>query len=131
MSQNQSPNAYLSSFYFKQLHTEVNGYTFCSGLNKLKLPNDANLSLQGLIRSVTHLLRGAVFRSKLPRCSSGRLSLVELIDMYHTRKATERRDKEYALLGMSSDDSRSAGLLPVYTIAWNVLFQRLAKYVFV
>lgn len=49
--------------------------------------------------------------------------------MYHTRKATERRGKVYALLGMSSDDPRSAGLFPDYTITWNVLFQRLAKYI--
>ncbi|KAF5978505.1 hypothetical protein FBULB1_6104 [Fusarium bulbicola] len=36
--------------------------------------------------------------------------------MYHTRKATERHDKVYALLGMSSDDPSVAGLYVDYTI---------------
>jgi hypothetical protein len=30
------------------------------------------------------------------------------VDMYHTHKATERHDKVYALLGMSSDGPSAA-----------------------
>ncbi len=48
--------------------------------------------------------------------------LGELIDMYHTRKATERHDKVYALLGMCSD---SHGLVPDYTMEWCTLLQQV------
>jgi hypothetical protein len=48
--------------------------------------------------------------------------------MYHTRKATERRDKVYALLGMSSDDPSIAGLSANYEISWGQLFQRLINF---
>jgi hypothetical protein len=83
--------------------TEMNGYTFCSGFNKLEL-SYAHPDLQILIRSVTYLIRGAIFRPKYANSPSSGLSLGELIDMYHTRKSTEPNDKVYALLGMSSDD---------------------------
>ncbi|KAF5595300.1 HETEROKARYON incompatibility [Fusarium subglutinans] len=49
--------------------------------------------------------------------------------MYHTRKATERHDKVYALLGMSSDDPSEAGLYVDYTIPWSQVFDRLVRYV--
>ena len=48
--------------------------------------------------------------------------------MYHTRKATLRHDKVYALLGMSSDDLSTAGLLPDYTVSWEQPFQNLIKF---
>jgi hypothetical protein len=54
-------------------------------------------------------------------------SLCELVDLYHTRKATDRRDKVYALLGMSSDDPGIAGLSANYEISWGQLFERLIK----
>lgn len=64
---------------------------------------------------------------------SGRFSLHirplgELIDMYHAHEATERRDKVFALLGMSSDDPDAIGIFPNYKIPWRQLFQQLVKF---
>ncbi|KAF2179298.1 hypothetical protein K469DRAFT_741692 [Zopfia rhizophila CBS 207.26] len=56
------------------------------------------------------------------------LPLCTLIDMYHTHEATERHDKVYALLGMSSDDPSTTGLTPDYQISWEELFRRLIKF---
>jgi hypothetical protein len=78
---------------------------------------------------VTYLIRGAIFRPKYTTSLSVGLSLAELIDMYHTHKATMWHDKVYALLGMSSDDPNTAGLLPDYAVPWEKLFQRLIKYI--
>lgn len=50
--------------------------------------------------------------------------------MYHTHKATDRRDKVYALLGMSSDDPTIAGLSANYEISWGQLFPRLVNFFF-
>jgi hypothetical protein len=47
--------------------------------------------------------------------------------MYLTHKATERHDKVYALLGMSSDDIINS-LLPHYRVPWETLFQDLVKF---
>ncbi|KAL6412895.1 involucrin repeat protein [Ilyonectria robusta] len=49
--------------------------------------------------------------------------------MYHTCKATERHDKVYALLGMSSDDPIAAGLSADYKTPWRRLFQQLIHFV--
>ncbi|KAF2181209.1 hypothetical protein K469DRAFT_752814 [Zopfia rhizophila CBS 207.26] len=48
--------------------------------------------------------------------------------MYHTREATKRHDKVYALLGMSSDDPSAAGLSPNYTIPRKKLLQQLVEF---
>jgi hypothetical protein len=108
---------------------EINGYTFCLGLNKLQLSYEDHSDLQGLIRSITYLIRGAIFRPKYTTIPSGGLSLGELVDMYHTRKSTVPNDKVYALLGMSSDDPNAAGLSPDYTVPWKTLLQRLIKFI--
>ena len=94
---------------------------------------DADPDLQSLIRSVTYLIRGAIFRpgyamTRLGRSSLDICPLGELIDMYHTHEATERHDKVYALLGMSSDDLSKAGLSPNYRLPWEELFQNLIKF---
>jgi hypothetical protein len=86
-----------------------------------------------MIRSVTHLIRGAIFRPRKVRKMSGRVSLEiyplgQLIEMYHTQKATKRHDKVFSLLGMSSDDPIAAGLSPNYTISWEKLLERLVKF---
>jgi hypothetical protein len=88
--------------------TTIDGYAFCLGLQSLRLSYDALPDLWNPIRSVTYLIRGSIFRPKYATSLSGRVSLGirplgELIDMYHTYKATDRRDKVFALLGMSSD----------------------------
>ncbi|CZR68380.1 related to heterokaryon incompatibility protein [Phialocephala subalpina] len=109
--------------------SEMNGYTFCSGFNKLELSYQAHPDLQSLIRSVTYLIRGAIFRPKYAMSPLGGLSLGELIDMYHTHEATKRHDKVYALLGMSSDDPNAAGLSPDYTVPWKTVLQRLIEFI--
>ncbi|RSM14826.1 hypothetical protein CDV31_005260 [Fusarium ambrosium] len=115
--------------------TEIDGYAFCSGLSALDLSYETSPDLEPLIRSVAYLIRGAVFRSRGATSRSGRFSLDicslgELVDMYHTRKATMRHDKVFALFGMSSDDPSIAGLSVNYEISWKQLFQQLVNFVF-
>ncbi|KAK0701329.1 ankyrin repeat-containing domain protein [Lasiosphaeris hirsuta] len=100
--------------------SEMEGYAFCIGLSALKLPSDTYPDLHGLIPPITYLMRYA------PSQSRSRHDLVdgsrpdrpfsldirhlgELVDMYHSRKASDPRYKVYALLGMCSDDPISAG----------------------
>ncbi|KAM0369996.1 hypothetical protein ACHAO7_009577 [Fusarium culmorum] len=113
--------------------TEIDGYAFCSGLSALKLSYDNFERLRPLVTSVTYLIRGAILRPRHTGPLGGRFSLnirplSELVEMYHTRKATERRDKVYALLGMSSDDPTTAGLSIEYTLPWSQVFESLIKY---
>ena len=54
--------------------------------------------------------------------------LNELIDVFSTHKATDPRDKVYALLGLSSDNPRGAGLLPNCKIRLEKLFQPLVHF---
>ncbi|CZR65636.1 uncharacterized protein PAC_15536 [Phialocephala subalpina] len=113
--------------------TEIDGYTFCLGLSTLKLSYEAYPDSHSLVRSVIYLMRGAIFRSRSMTSRSARFSLDirplgDLIDMYYNRQATDRRDKVYALLGMSSDDPVAAGLSPDYEILWEDLFRKLIKF---
>ncbi|KAK1775993.1 heterokaryon incompatibility protein-domain-containing protein, partial [Copromyces sp. CBS 386.78] len=92
---------------------EIDGFAFCSGLNALNLSNELPADLWAQILSVTYLIRGAIFRPKYATSQSDNFSLDirplgELIEMYHTRKATKRRDKVYALLDGLSDDKENA-----------------------
>ena len=101
-------------------------------MGSLNLYN-ADPELQSLIRSVTYLIKGAIFRPKYAMSRSDISSLDicplgELIDMYHTHEATELRDKIFALLGMSSDDLSKTGLLPNYEVPWEELFHHLVKF---
>jgi ankyrin repeat protein len=112
---------------------KIDGYVFCLGVDLLNDSYRAHQDLQGLIRSVTYLIRGAIFRAEYSTGSSGRSSLDicplgELIDMYHAHEATKRHDKVYALLGMSSDNLSKADLSPDYKVTWEKLLQRLVKY---
>lgn len=111
---------------------EIDGYAFCLGLRSYAFM-DSNLQLQGLINSVIYLIEGAIFRPGFVTTSSGRSSLDistlgELIDMYHTREATEHHDKIYALLGMSIEDLSKASLSPDYGLPWEELFRNLVKF---
>ena len=113
--------------------TEIDGYAFCLGLELLEGFHGTRSDLQGPTRPVTYLIRGAIFRSKYVSSRLGRVSLDicplgELIDMYHTHEATNRHDKIYALLGMSSDNLSAAGLSPDYRVSWKELLQRLVKF---
>lgn len=94
--------------------------------------------LRGVIPPITYLIRDAIFRprhgasqpetSQLGTFSLNIHPLGELVDMYHKRKATNRLDKVYALLGMSSDDPRTGGLLADYNLAWGELFRKLIQF---
>jgi ankyrin repeat protein len=117
--------------------TTIDGYAFCLGLKSLrksqKLSYTAFPKLQSL-PSLTNLIERAGLRPKyttnlLERYSLEIRSLAELVDMFHTRQASDPRDKVYALLGMSSDDPSKAGLEPNYEISWEDLFQQLVKFV--
>ncbi|OCK78570.1 HET-domain-containing protein, partial [Lepidopterella palustris CBS 459.81] len=115
--------------------TEIGGYAFCAALNSRSFDflYEDSPKLRSLIRSVTYLITGAVFRRKKVSRSSGTFSLRirplgELIEMYHDREASKRHDKVFALLGMSSDDSISADLLPDYEIPWERLLERVVRF---
>jgi hypothetical protein len=111
---------------------EIDGWAFCSGVASLKLTYENYPRLQSLIASVTYLIKGAIFRSKYAtnpsRVSLNIRPLRELVDMYHTHEATHRRDKVFALLGMSSDDDIAPGLSPDYKVQWEQLFEKLVKF---
>ncbi|KAL7789842.1 hypothetical protein V8C37DRAFT_411156 [Trichoderma ceciliae] len=101
---------------------EIDGNIFCLGINALKLSYGADPDLQSLIHTTTYLIRRTVFLPKGAISQAGRISLdmhplAELIKMYHTREASDCRDKVYALLGMSSDTQSSSGLSPDYNIS--------------
>ncbi|TGO84259.1 hypothetical protein BPOR_0527g00050 [Botrytis porri] len=108
---------------------EVNGYTFCSGVSKLESLLEDYSDLQSLICPTICLIRGSIFRPKYISSPLGDLSLGELIDMYHNHKATAHHDKVYALFGMCSDNLISTGLLPDYTIPWEILLRRLVNFI--
>jgi hypothetical protein len=100
---------------------DIDGFAFCLGLRLLKLPYTASPELQS-VPSLTYLIERAGLRPKhitnsLERFSLKTRDLAELIDMFHTRRATDVRDKVYALLGMSRDDPSDAGLLPNYEVS--------------
>jgi ankyrin repeat protein len=110
---------------------EISGQALCQGTSALK-PYENLPRLQRLIPSVAYLINGANFRPSQNTSQSGRFSLrirplSELMDMYHTRKATDRRDKVYALLGMCSDDPSAKGLSANYKIPWGIVFRKLVS----
>src|SRR5579871_2278330 len=113
---------------------EIDGHAFCLGIDSMKEIFEDHVGLESMIRSVTYLIKGAIFRSdyvlsnKSGRVSLEICSLGELIDMYHTHCATKRHDKVYALLGMSSDDLSKVDLSPKYEVAWEELMQRLVRF---
>src|SRR5690348_662809 len=101
----------------------MDGYRFCSGLKSLEVFYKARPDLHNLISSVIYLMRQANFRPMHGiRWSDMSFLTVrplgELLDMFHTHEATERHDKLYALLGMSSDALNADDLLPDYKLSW-------------
>jgi len=115
--------------------TEIDGYAFCLGLKSLrksqKLSYAAFPKLHSL-SSLTDLIEQAGLRPKYTASSLERYSLeirplVELVDMFRSRQASDLRDRVYALLGMSSDDPGKASLQPDYTISWEALFQQFVN----
>lgn len=115
--------------------TEIDGFAFCLGVDSLNVSYETRGDLHSLIHSVAYLIRGSIFRPNYVTNGFGKTSraicpLGELIDMYHTHKATKRHDKVFALLGMSSDDLSRANLLPDYSVPWEELLQRIAEFLF-
>ena len=114
---------------------EIDGYVFSSGLS-VPTPFDTRPDLQALIPPVLYLIRGAIFRrersgdevAQSARFSLNMHTLPELVDMYHTRKASIKHDKVFALSGMSTDDPDTAGLGANYTISWKDLFRNLIQF---
>jgi len=118
---------------------EIEGHAFCLGLNQLQLSFEACPDLERLVRSATYLMRDAPLRPRashrLGRNHVGRFSLDirplgELLDIFHSRKATRLHDKVYALVGMGSDDPVAAGLLIDYAAPWIDVFRSLVQFLF-
>ncbi|KAL8367568.1 hypothetical protein RB599_003451 [Gaeumannomyces hyphopodioides] len=115
--------------------TEIDGYAFCLGLGVLGPFYKTHPNLQTLIPPIAHLIKDAVFRRRHDRDDTSRPArfslnirpLGELVDMYHTRKATVPLDKVYALLGMSSDDP-AAKIEANYTSSWEDLLRKLVHF---
>ncbi|KAH7371032.1 heterokaryon incompatibility protein-domain-containing protein [Pyrenochaeta sp. MPI-SDFR-AT-0127] len=112
---------------------EIDGYGFCIGLKSLEAVYKSRPDLYNLVRSVTYLIRQANFRPTHGICWSDMRflaigSIGELVDMFHAHKATERHDKVYALLGMSSDALDAADLLPDYNVPWGQVMKKLIKF---
>ncbi|KAE8313806.1 heterokaryon incompatibility protein-domain-containing protein [Aspergillus transmontanensis] len=111
---------------------EMNGYAFSSGVRGIEALDNRCPRLQSLINSVrpvTYLLGRAIFRPGYGGMYKRGRPLGELLDMYHSHKATIRHDKVFALLGMCCDNLEAVGLLPHYEIPWEVLFQRIIRHV--
>ena len=116
----------------KSGHAEIDGYAFCLGLDELNLPLQTRPHLLGLIPPILQLIKNATFRPQYQEdgTSQDKFSLDihplgELVDMFHTHKATVTLDKIYALLGMSNDDPYAAGLEPDYESRWRDVFRKL------
>ncbi|PFH62177.1 hypothetical protein XA68_14718 [Ophiocordyceps unilateralis] len=114
-------------------NTEVDGYAFCLGLDALKQPIGSSPGQQAPIRTVTHLIRGSIFRPRDVTCQSDRFSLslrplIELLELRHNQKATMRHDRIYALLGICSDPD-FARLSVNYIMPWKQLFRKLIKFI--
>jgi len=99
----------------------------------MELPSNTHPDLQSLIPPITYLIRAAIFRphyeaNQQDISTLGIRPLAELVDMYHTRKASKRADKIYALHGISSDDSAKTGLSANYKASWGEVFQRIIRF---
>ncbi|KAM3522160.1 hypothetical protein MY4038_008745 [Beauveria bassiana] len=105
----------------------IDGYAFCTGLQALNITFE-DTSMQRRLASAVNLIKSAGLRPKQLNGFSTPFSLnictlAELVDMFHNREATDKRDKVYALLGMSKD--APTALLPDYTITWKDCFCQL------
>lgn len=115
-------------------HSGIDGYAFCLAMDSLLSSppsEDKYQQLQRTVRPVTYLMRRSTFR---PTCQSpaaashGVYSLGELVDMFHTHKASMSLDKIYALIGMSYDGCKQSSLTPNYNIPFQEVFGKLIRY---
>ncbi|KAF3012863.1 hypothetical protein E8E14_010992 [Neopestalotiopsis sp. 37M] len=115
-------------------HSAINGYAFGLAVDLMESAFSARHDLRSLhrtIRSVAYLMQGSIFRSAFSHGvgSEGVCPFGELVDMFHSRKATRSHDKIYALLNMSSDDTDISGLLPDCTIPFGELLKRATAFI--
>lgn len=57
------------------------------------------------------------------------LPLGDLLRLFQNHEATDKRDKIYALLGLSSDNDNSPNLRPDYTKSWATLFRQVITHI--
>lgn len=107
--------------------SEMVGHKFCLGLSSMPFLHEGHL--HRLVKPVLNLIRGANWHDRNGIRTRTLRPLGELIDSYSLHESTERHDKIYALLGMSSDDTNAAGLVPDYEVPWPTLFERLVKFI--
>ncbi|GAB1313594.1 hypothetical protein MFIFM68171_03804 [Madurella fahalii] len=96
-----------------------------------------NMAIVHMAWTTASLIKGAAFRPRRAVAagrrgggfSLGISPLAELLDLYHDRDATDRRDKLFGLLGMCSDKDIPASLLSDYAVGWRDLFGRLACHI--
>ncbi|KAB8223188.1 heterokaryon incompatibility protein-domain-containing protein [Aspergillus novoparasiticus] len=105
----------------------MNGFTFCTGLANLALDFEDCTGLKTLISSITYLIRGAIHRPR-HTIDVGCLSIGQLVDMYHDRKASIPHDRVYGLLGLSSEP-RPETLISGYQIDWPLFLEKFMRYV--
>lgn len=93
--------------------------------------------LQGLVGSIIRLIDWhpvhAGVKDLLSTNKPVRLNILplhELIDMFHSHSASDRRDKVYALLGMSSHSFDTTILNADYNKPWSTLFRDLIQTIF-
>jgi hypothetical protein len=109
---------------------EIAGGIFCRGLQALKPFYEHDPALQGLVGSIIRLADWHPVHDLKKSTRLNILPLHELINMFQSRRATDPRDKLYALLGMSSDDSDSKTLDANYNKSWSEVFQDLVRMTF-
>lgn len=112
-------------------HDEMDGDSFCLGLERLELQNNPRISPKNeshWVRSATRLIQGAGLRSRMtPEIKTllGKRSIAGLVNLFQGHEATDRRDKVFALLGLSL--GAPIDLSANYDISWGSLFHQLVK----
>lgn len=97
----------------------MEGTLFCEGIREL---SKSHTGMVGMLDSLSYLVMHAT-KSTQTIQGSARLNILPLrvlVEMFHNNDATDRRDKIFALLGMSSEDSLRIRV--DYTKPWEVLF---------
>jgi hypothetical protein len=109
---------------------EIAGGVFVRGLQALKPFYEHDPVLQTSVGSIVRLTDWHPVHDLRNSARLNILPLHELMDMFHSRCATDPRDKMYALLGMSSDDTDSKTLHADYNKPWSDLFRDLVRITF-
>jgi hypothetical protein len=118
--------------YFLCGSAEMQGKMFRRGLIALNIEKHSQISVfHGRVRAVMALLDySSAHKSLKGQTHLDIQPLAELVNMFHTHEATDRRDKIYALLGMCSDHDSAQSLAPDYSIEWGQLLEVLGRFMF-